>query len=532
MQTTFARAGDTPDPGPDGVTPPPTAPRGAVVGRRAMAIFHLSVKTFSRSAGQNAVAAAAYRAGAKYVDQKTETVADYTRKQHVDATFIVCPRDTFSDPETLWNAAEAAEKRKNSTVAREYEIALPRELPPDVQEKLAREIAAHISEKYGIASQGSIHRTAGNPHLHLLTTTRVVTPDGFGAKTRILDDRKTGSGEIVAIKAHWANMCNRELKLHNSPARVDHRSHAERGLDALPTVHEGTSATALKKRNSYSARASENARRREINALVRAARTEVAMSGLILKAVEQREPILELAQKTPLEPSKPIFAEKRPPEKITPEKPKKPAATKKPQKTAGRRKVEAERDRLEKLSISPPWASRFLDRETVETEFLDEIKKSRKEEKAAENRVKTLRNRHKVRNFLGLLSKEMKAAERDLSRKRKRSTKLEKNFSTNVREEVLARRSENRDWSRKEGEQFHRDFHAISRLLESENPAIRHAVDAGNLDQARSISLKNREAEQSKIRREIALEQLVSQPDPTRTGPDRTARPGGPAPGG
>lgn len=496
-----------------------------------MAIFHLSVKTFSRSSGQNAVAAAAYRAGAKYVDQRTGNVADYTRKRHVDATFTVCPGDVFTDPEQLWNAAEAAEKRKNSTVAREYEIALPRELSADVQENLAREIASHISEKYGIAAQGSIHRTDGNPHLHLLTTTRVVTPAGFGAKTRILDNRKTGAVEIVAIKSHWADMCNRELKLHNSPARVDHRSNAERGLDALPTVHEGTSATALKKRNTYSARASENARRKEINALVRAAKTEVAMSSLILRAVEQRGPVLELAQKTPVEASNPVFVEKRPPEKTAPEKPKNPPTPKKPQKTAGREKVEAERDRLQKLSISPPWAGRFLERSTVETEFLEEINKSRKSAETAEKRVKTLRNRHKVRNFLGLPNREMKSAERDLSRKKKRAAKLEKNFSANVREEILTRRAENRDWSRKEGDQFHREFHAVSRLLESENPAIRRAVDAGNLDQARSIALKSREAEQKQIEREIQLEKFNSQPAPTRSGPDRAARPGGPAPG-
>jgi len=496
-----------------------------------MAIFHLSVKTFSRSAGQNAVAAAAYRAGAKYADQKTGTVADYTRKQHVAASFLICPGDVFTDPEQLWNAAEAAEKRKNSTVAREYEIALPRELPPNVQEKMAREIAAHISEKYEVAAQGSIHRTEGNPHLHLLTTTRIIGPDGFGAKTRILDDRKTGAAEIVNLKAHWAAMCNRELALHNSPARVDHRSHAARGINALPTVHEGTSATALKRRNSYSERVSENARRKEINALVKAARAEVAMSGLILRTVEQRQPVLEIAQKTPVKPQKENFVEKVPPEKSAPEKPKKPEAPKKPQKTAGRKKVEAERDRLKKLSITPPWSGRDLDRAAVETEFSDEIKKSRKAEKAAENRVKILRNRHKIRNFLGLPSKEMKAAERDLSRKRKRALKLEKNFSQNVRDEILHRKSENRDWSRNEGEKFHRDFHAISRLLESENPAIRRAVDAGNLDQARQIALKNREREASQIRREIALEQLVSQPEPTRTGPDRAAGPGGPAPG-
>lgn len=496
-----------------------------------MAIFHLSVKTFSRSAGQNAVAAAAYRAGAKYVDQKTGTVADYTRKQHVDTTFTICPGDVFTDPEQLWNAAEAAEKRKNSTVAREYEIALPRELPPHVQEKMALEMATRITEKYGVAAQGSIHRTDGNPHLHLLTTTRVVGPDGFGQKTRILDDRKTGAAEIVAIKAYWADLCNRELKLHNSPARVDHRSNEERGIKALPSIHEGTSATALKKRHAYSARASENARRKEINQIMAGARAEVARSGLILHAVEQRQPVLETAPEMAAEQPKRIFAEKSAPRKIVAEKPKKPEIPKKPQKTAGRENIEAERDRLKKLSLTSPWTMHELSREAVETTLKREIQDSRKEVETAKKRLESVQNRHKIRNFLGLPNRAMTKAARDLSQKKRSAERLEKNFSQNVREEIVLRKSENRDWSRNEGTRLHKEFHAVSRLLESENPAIRRAVDAGNLEQARGIALKNREREVSQIRREIALEQLVSQPEPTRTRPDRAARPGGPAPG-
>ena len=96
-----------------------------------MAIYHLSVKTISRSQGRSATAAAAYRAAIEIVDERTGEIHDYQRKGGVECTEIILPDnapDWATDRAALWNAAEQAETRKNSTVAREFEIALPSEL--------------------------------------------------------------------------------------------------------------------------------------------------------------------------------------------------------------------------------------------------------------------------------------------------------------------------------------------------------------------------------------------------------------------
>ena len=45
-----------------------------------MAIYHCSVKTFSRRNGQSATAAAAYRAGEKLLDEQTGELHDYRKK--------------------------------------------------------------------------------------------------------------------------------------------------------------------------------------------------------------------------------------------------------------------------------------------------------------------------------------------------------------------------------------------------------------------------------------------------------------------
>lgn len=95
-----------------------------------MAIYHLSVKSISRSAGRSVVAAAAYRAGQELTDERQGMTHDYTRKQGVEDAFIVATdgADWAHDRNALWNAAEAAEKRKDAKTGREYELALPFEL--------------------------------------------------------------------------------------------------------------------------------------------------------------------------------------------------------------------------------------------------------------------------------------------------------------------------------------------------------------------------------------------------------------------
>src|SRR5271157_5599057 len=96
--------------------------------------YHCSVKTVSRSAGRSVVAAAAYRLGAQLYDERYMQMHDYSRRRGVEAAFTVAPE--FSpqwaiEPQALWNEAEKAEKRINSTVGREIELALPSFMTPN-----------------------------------------------------------------------------------------------------------------------------------------------------------------------------------------------------------------------------------------------------------------------------------------------------------------------------------------------------------------------------------------------------------------
>lgn len=218
-----------------------------------MASFHLAVKTIGRSAGRSATAAAAYRAGAEITDERTGIVHDYTRKQGVEHREIVVPADApewASDRSALWNAAELAETRKNSTVAREYEIALPAELSADERRDLALGLAREISERHGVAVDVAIHAPGRegdqrNYHAHLLTTTRRIGAEGLGEKSRELDQKT--SGEVDRWRGRWAEMQNAALERANVPERVDHRSHQRRGIEQEATVHMGPSVMAMER---------------------------------------------------------------------------------------------------------------------------------------------------------------------------------------------------------------------------------------------------------------------------------------------
>lgn len=221
-----------------------------------MAIYHLSVKTISRSAGRSATAAAAYRAGSKITDESSGVVFDYTRKKGVEFTDIAVPADAPDwalDSEKLWNAAERAEKRKNSTVAREFEIALPAELSADERQRLAQDFALELVQQHGCAAEVSIHAPAAdgdnrNHHAHILLTTRRLTADGFTEKTRELDDQKKGAEWVTQWRERFAALQNERLRDAGVTELVDHRSHADRGLDVEPSQHLGVAAIGVERR--------------------------------------------------------------------------------------------------------------------------------------------------------------------------------------------------------------------------------------------------------------------------------------------
>lgn len=194
------------------------------------AIMHMSVSTISRATGRSAVAAAAYRAGTRLRDARTGIEHDYGRKRGIVETFIAAPDGCtwITDRQALWDAAEAAESRKNSVVAREWLVALPDALDAPQRAELARALAVELVTRFGVAVDVAIHAPSKqgdgrNHHAHLLTTTRTAGPHGLGDKTRILDAAKTGGPEIEAMRAWWAGTVNDALAAAQSAARIDHR---------------------------------------------------------------------------------------------------------------------------------------------------------------------------------------------------------------------------------------------------------------------------------------------------------------------
>ena len=82
-----------------------------------MAIYHCSLKVFSRSEGHSAVAAAAYRSGSILKDERAGKTHRYHKRTGVADTFILAPPSapkSFLTRASLWNAVEASENRKQS----------------------------------------------------------------------------------------------------------------------------------------------------------------------------------------------------------------------------------------------------------------------------------------------------------------------------------------------------------------------------------------------------------------------------------
>ncbi len=222
-----------------------------------MAIFHFDISPVKRSLGQQATGAAAYRAGEMIRDERSGKVHNHSRRQDVRHTEIFLPSRLADAPmewarnrASLWNAAEAAEKRRDARVAREFEMALPPELSPEQRLSLARSFARELADRYGVAVDLAIHdpkpgRESTNYHAHMLTTTREALPTGLGAKTGLdmttIVRAKQGlaphAEEYTTLRERWATVTNEALREANIEARVDHRSLAAQGIDRKPLLH-------------------------------------------------------------------------------------------------------------------------------------------------------------------------------------------------------------------------------------------------------------------------------------------------------
>ena len=243
-----------------------------------MAIFYMDVKIIGRSSGRSAVGASAYMSGEKLQSvshssyQSGEKLQgkggkithDYRRKKGVVHTEIMLPENSpseFMDRETLWNAVEASEKRVDARLAREILVALPNEFNLEEQVEVLRAYLQEHFVKIGMIADFAIHHNTGNPHAHIMLTTRNVTLDGFGKKNRDWDKKEL----LLEWRKAWADTVNDMLERKGLDARIDHRSYKEQGIDRLPYIHMGHAATALERQGIQTERGDYNREIQKIN---------------------------------------------------------------------------------------------------------------------------------------------------------------------------------------------------------------------------------------------------------------------------
>mgnify|MGYP002747178770 FL=1 len=305
-------------------------------GGDTIAIYHCSIKIVSRGKGKSAVAAAAYRSGEKLTNEWDGLTHDYTKKGGVVHSEILLPAHAppaFSDRSTLWNSVELSEKSNNAQLAREVEIALPVELSREEQTRLVREYCSSQFVSKGMIADFNLHDTGGgNPHAHILLTMRPLDERGAwlpkskkeyvldenGEKIRLPSGRyKTRKVDLVdwnnrenaeVWRRAWADLANDFLAQNNRPERIDHRSYERQGIDQLPTVHVGVSATQMEKKGIVTERGELNRNIKAANRILREIRRLVrGLKDWIAELKERKAALLEALTEARAQASEPTI---------------------------------------------------------------------------------------------------------------------------------------------------------------------------------------------------------------------------------
>ena len=275
-----------------------------------MALFHLSVTQTKRSAGQSAIASAAYRAGERLYSEYYGEYSDYTRKGGVICSDILLPSHAppeYADRQTLWNAVEKAERGKNAQLAYSFDIALQNEFSLEENIALARQFLLEQFVSRGMVVDFAVHQPDKedggilNPHFHVLCPIRPIEQNGkWGLKqhrvyeldedgNRIRDQNGEyvfnavpttdwGSPETLEYwRQTWAELCNAKFAEKGLDVRIDHRSYERQGVDLLPTIHEGATVRAMEKKGIRTEKGEFNRWIKATNAVIRDIKKKISL---------------------------------------------------------------------------------------------------------------------------------------------------------------------------------------------------------------------------------------------------------------
>lgn len=227
-----------------------------------MAIYTMQIKTVSRSSGHSATAKIAYNCRDKITDMRTGEIHKYnSAKMSKDLVYSeITYKDVTLDKKErseIWNNAELAENRKDSRTAREYVVALPKELSAEQNIELVREFATELTTKFNNVADWAIHNEKdgnGNIHAHILTTTREFNPETkqLGERTSIewnntkcqKNNVPVTQEQIKEIRKDWETIQNKHLSM----AGLDLAVSCERKEDRETVKkHLGKEAVALER---------------------------------------------------------------------------------------------------------------------------------------------------------------------------------------------------------------------------------------------------------------------------------------------
>ncbi|HEL0601599.1 TPA: MobA/MobL family protein [Streptococcus equi subsp. zooepidemicus] len=269
--------------------------------------FHFNISMISRGKSKSAVASAAYISCEKLTNEWDGVTHDYHNKKGLLHSEIFLPENIpkeFQYRSFLWNSVELNERANNAQLARNFIIALPKELSVEENKKLITEFIQENFVSKGMIADLAIHEgndeEKKNIHAHIMTTLRPINEKGqWQAKSKkeyVLDEKgekiklKSGNyktrkveltdwnnrGNAEKWRENFATICNQYLEKNNLEKRVDHRSFERQGKEEIPTIHMGASASALERKGIETDKGNINREIKKHNSLVKAIRERIS----------------------------------------------------------------------------------------------------------------------------------------------------------------------------------------------------------------------------------------------------------------
>ena len=237
----------------------------------------MNIAKVSKSNGKSAVNSSAYIHRQRWQRSLTGEYVDYRYKMDEPIySEMLLPKNApleYSDPKVLWNAVEMIENNSNALLARRVILALPLELSLSQNKQLVHDYCIEQFVDKGMCADTVIHWKEGNPHAHILLTTRPFKENGdWGIKEkkiykldergeripqldangnqklgkrneklweRVRVDRFEPNEKMAEIwREAWKTHVNQYLQPEN---HIDNKSYQRQGLDITPQIHVGYS---------------------------------------------------------------------------------------------------------------------------------------------------------------------------------------------------------------------------------------------------------------------------------------------------